>query len=347
MGKRKADQVNSPAEPIDIAASSEPAKLETPSIEAALPAESAAKIEASDSAPASEKVVEIEAPDFVPSTPSAAPADAVAPSAVPPPVAAVEAPAAEATSSAQSASQPPQTLPATVIPFRDDAEASEPAGSNTSTSWAWLKMPGVTPLAASIAIAAVAGAMAGSVATAGFGGLWASPAPVSKTADVRPLRDTITHLNDELAALKASIENSGRTTTAQFSRLGDRLDRVEHAQAEPAAKLTKLAEAVDRMEHRAPASVATSHEVTGSISAPPQPSQPATVAPVRPIGPPIIDGWIVRSVYNGAALIQARYGGLIEVEPGDSLPGLGRIENIHRKDGRWVVVTSKGMIVAR
>jgi hypothetical protein len=29
------------------------------------------------------------------------------------------------------------------------------------------------------------------------------------------------------------------------------------------------------------------------------------------------------------------------------LPGLGRIENIRRQDGRWVVVTSKGLILAR
>jgi hypothetical protein len=332
MGKRKADQPNSPAEQADIFTGSEPAKLEAPSTEAA---------------PPSENVAKIEAPDLVPTTPSAPQADAVTPPAVPPPVAATEAPQVEAASSAPPEAPSVQTLPATIMPFRDETEPSEPSASAASTSWAWLKMPGVTPLAASITIAAVVGAMAGSVATAGFGGLWASPPPSSKTADSRPLRDTIAHLNNELAALKASIENSGRTTTAQFSKLGDRLDRVEHAQAEPAAKLTKLAEAVDRIEHRTPASATTSHDVTGSIATPPQLSQPATAAPVRPVGPPIIDGWIVRSVYNGAALIQARYGGLIEVEPGDSLPGLGRIENIHRQDGRWVVVTSKGMIVAR
>jgi hypothetical protein len=61
----------------------------------------------------------------------------------------------------------------------------------------------------------------------------------------------------------------------------------------------------------------------------------------------VLDGWIVRRVYNGAALIQGRFGGVIEVEPGDNLPGLGRIETIRRQDGRWVVLTSRGMIVAR
>jgi hypothetical protein len=334
MGKRKADQPNPPAGQADIFAASEPAKLEASSTEVAPPAENSAKIEA---------------PDLVPATSSAAPADdgAVAPPDVPPPVAATEAPQLEAASSAPPEAPPVQMLPATIIPFRDEAEPPAPSASAETKSWAWLKMPGVTPLAASIAVAAVVGAMAGSVATAGLGGLWASAPPASRTADARPLRDTIAHLNNELAALKASIENSGRTTTAQFSKLGDRLDRVEHGQAEPAAKLNKLAEAVDRIEHRTPASANTSHDVTGSIATPAPLSQPAAAAPVRPIGTPIIDGWTVRSVYNGAALIQARYGGIIEVEPGDNLPGLGRIENIHRQDGRWVVVTSKGMIVAR
>ena len=32
---------------------------------------------------------------------------------------------------------------------------------------------------------------------------------------------------------------------------------------------------------------------------------------------------------------------------GDPVPGLGRIDAIRKQDGRWVVVTSKGLIVAR
>ena len=38
---------------------------------------------------------------------------------------------------------------------------------------------------------------------------------------------------------------------------------------------------------------------------------------------------------------------LVTPEAGDSLPGLGRIETIRRQDGRWVVVTSRGLIVSR
>ena len=59
----------------------------------------------------------------------------------------------------------------------------------------------------------------------------------------------------------------------------------------------------------------------------------------------VVPGWVVRSVYDGMALIQGRIG-LIEVEVGDPLPGGGRVEAIRRQDGRWVVVTSKGLILA-
>jgi len=35
---------------------------------------------------------------------------------------------------------------------------------------------------------------------------------------------------------------------------------------------------------------------------------------------------------------------VIEVEAGDVVPGVGRIESIRRQDGRWMVVTSNGII---
>ena len=38
---------------------------------------------------------------------------------------------------------------------------------------------------------------------------------------------------------------------------------------------------------------------------------------------------------------------LREVYAGDVVPGLGRIDAIRKQDGRWVVVTSKGLVVAR
>jgi hypothetical protein len=341
MGTRIGDQPASQAQDqsprAQDAAASEPAMIAAPSAAATPSATDAARIEA----PAASSV-------------ATQPADAESSASS---VAAIDAPQAAASQEEATERVRPVAPPKSIVLYRmsaraetaaaaDDAATSEAAGTSAKTSSPWPKR--VMPLAASIAVAAAVGAMAGSAATAGLGGLRASaPAPAKtadiKSTDMRPLRDTITRLNAELAALKASIENSGRTSNAQFSKLGDRLDRVERAQAEPAAKLAKLTEALDRIERRAPAATSTAHDVTGSIT--PPATQPAASA--RPSGPPVIEGWIVRSVYNGAALIQTRYGGVIEVEPGDNLPGLGRIENIRRQDGRWVVLTSRGMIVAR
>jgi hypothetical protein len=190
--------------------------------------------------------------------------------------------------------------------------------------------------------------MAGSMTTAGLGHLWSGepPARAASTDDPRGLKDSIARINADMTALKAAVETSGRSANSQLVKLGDRLDRFERAQVEPAAKLAKLAEAIERIEHHAPAMAApTLHDSTGSTAALAPPPQPQAV-PVRDTGPPVLEGWVVRSVYNGAALIQGRLG-VVEVERGDTLPGLGRIESIRRQDGRWVVVTSKGLITAR
>ena len=55
---------------------------------------------------------------------------------------------------------------------------------------------------------------------------------------------------------------------------------------------------------------------------------------------------MLRRVYDGAALIEGR-DGIIEVEPGMVAPGLGRIEASSAQDGRWVVVTSRGLVIGR
>ena len=244
-----------------------------------------------------------------------------------------------------------ETTTAAAPPSLDDVRPSAPeAPTATVTAFpSWARARRLTPLAASITIAVVVGALAGSLATAGLGSLWTSE-PATQSADAKPLHDAIARINADLAALKNAIDSSGKTANAQLTRLGDRFDRLERGQSEPAAKLAKLAEAVDRIEHRAPATqAAAAHDVTGSIAAPTlaAPATQPTVDPAKLAGPPVLDGWRVRSVYNGAALIQGRMGAVVEVEPGDNLPGLGRIETIRRQDGRWVVVTSKGLILAR
>ena len=158
-------------------------------------------------------------------------------------------------------------------------------------------------------------------------------------------------IENDILALKASVEHTARTDTAQFNKTSDRLDKLEKAQAEPAAKLAKLSEAVDKLRAAppvAPAAVAAApaaaKEVTGSVA----PAAPSPVAaPKVEVGRlPTVEGWRLRDVGNGGALIESRRG-IFEVYAGDPVPGLGRVDAIRRQDGRWVVVTSKGLIVAR
>src|SRR6267142_2766692 len=203
-------------------------------------------------------------------------------------------------------------------------------------------------LAAVVALAAMAGALGGALATAGLGH---SPGDAATTADNSALEATVARIDADIAALKASVENTAKANTAQVGKTSDRLDKVEKAQAEPAAKLAKLSEAVDKLRVAPVASVAAAaapaaaKEVTGSSSSPAA-ATPAAAAKPEMARLPTVDGWVLRDVTNGAALIEGRRG-MFEVYAGDPIPGLGRVDAIRRQDGRWVVVTGKGLIVAR
>jgi hypothetical protein len=150
----------------------------------------------------------------------------------------------------------------------------------------------------------------------------------------------------------AGVERTSKLGMSQFNKTSDRLDKVEKAQAEPAAKLAKLSEAVDRLRAAPPAvpvpvaaAPVAAKEVTGSIA--PPAATPAAVAPkVEVARLPTVEGWVLRDVANGGALIEGRQG-MYEVYAGDPVPGLGKVDAIRRQDGRWVVVTSKGLVVAR
>jgi hypothetical protein len=196
-----------------------------------------------------------------------------------------------------------------------------------------------TLLAATLALAAGLGAAAGAVGVPLVAQIASKPATaaaptaaIDATAEVQALKGMIAQLSTDLGALRTAVEQSGKPIP-QLGKLAERLDRIEKAQAEPAARIAKIGEAIERLEKRA---AAPANDITGAI--PPAP-------PAKP-SPTIIDDYVVRKVFDGVALVEGRRG-IIEVEPGMSLPGAGRIEEIRRQDGRWVVVTSKGLILSR
>ncbi|WP_426533280.1 hypothetical protein [Bradyrhizobium sp. McL0615] len=210
-------------------------------------------------------------------------------------------------------------------------------------------------MAAVVALATVAGALGGALATAGIGKLMAGDSAQASVKD-SALETSVARLDAEIVALKAGLEHNSKATTGQLNKASDRLDKVEKAQAEPAAKLAKLSETVDKLRAAqttttAAAAPAAAKDITGSIPQQVAAVTPPASAPAAPPKPemarlPTVEGWILRDVANGSALIESRRG-MYEVYAGDPIPGLGRVDAIRRQDGRWVVVTSKGLIVAR
>jgi hypothetical protein len=70
------------------------------------------------------------------------------------------------------------------------------------------------------------------------------------------------------------------------------------------------------------------------------------MTPVHSIAPApkVVSGYRVRDVFQGAALIESD-SGMIGVEPGEVVPGVGRVIAIKERAGRWIVVTESGEII--
>ena len=191
---------------------------------------------------------------------------------------------------------------------------------------------GRAKLVAIALIAAGIGAAGGSLASEGAQA-WLAGASPDKTAmladDIRELKNSLQGFKSDLASLKSATDQVIKASSSQAGKIGDRLERIEKAQAEPAAKIAKLSETVEKLK----AQPVPAPEVTGSV-------------PAAPPKPPIVPGWTLRDVQRGVALVEGPQG-LFDVEPGDPLPGLIRVEAVRRENGRWVVVTSKGWIVTR
>lgn len=194
-----------------------------------------------------------------------------------------------------------------------------------------------TLLAAALALAAALGAMIGALAGYGLARPAATAAVAGQTGmeDIQALNENVVQARTDLAALKLSMDSASRNVATQITKIGERLDRVERAQAEPVAKVNKAIEALERLSRGEAASAAK--DVTGAILPPGLATQGGK--------PGAVEGWVVRDVHRGTALLEGRMG-LIEVDPGDVVPGLGRVDAIRRQDGRWVVVTPRGLIMS-
>jgi hypothetical protein len=65
--------------------------------------------------------------------------------------------------------------------------------------------------------------------------------------------------------------------------------------------------------------------------------------PVPETRPTTIDGWTVREVNGGTAVLEGP-NGVWKATRGDTVPSVGKIDSIVRWGNRWIVVTSRGLI---
>lgn len=180
-------------------------------------------------------------------------------------------------------------------------------------------------LAASVTFAAALGAVVGALASGGFSAR-ARP-DVAAIEQNKAMQQSIARLGKEVTTLKASLDQANKSAHTQIAKISERL---EHAAA----------------------------EVTGSISAPqttapvlaplpsPRPAQRfAAVENQPPARVPVVAGWTIRDTRNGYVYVE-NHGEIYQVVLGAPLPGLGPVQSVKRQDGRWVVLTPKGIIVS-
>jgi hypothetical protein len=193
-----------------------------------------------------------------------------------------------------------------------------------------------------MALSAAAGSTVGAMAAS----LFSKQQPLSlddtKSIEVNNLRGVITQLSAEIASLKAAVDNNAKTANAQFAKMAERVDR---AQVEPAQRVQKLSELVEKLDRRVAAAPAQPQAVAAAPA--PAPEVTGSIAPKQQDRPPVVTGWIIREVFDGRAMVENERLGFFEVVPGANLPGIGRVEAVRRQDGRWVVVTPKGLILSQ
>ncbi len=171
--------------------------------------------------------------------------------------------------------------------------------------------------------------------------------------DVRSLKKSVD-------ALRASFESSKAETGATIAVLTAKIDRLQHDEA----RLQTPAERVVHGEKpitAAPITTASvTHPATPHVTGPAAPIETAVATPsaakpvtqaatpspsVEPKKKPqqMLVNWVVRDVYRGVALVEGPEG-QFEVGRGDPIPGAGTVESIEKRNGGWVLVTSRGIV---
>jgi hypothetical protein len=203
-------------------------------------------------------------------------------------------------------------------------------------------------LAASLTIAAAVGVVAGALATGAFSKPEAPTVDVAAQEERKAMQQSITRLSKEVTTLKANLEAANKSAHTQIAKLNDKLaERVKKESADVTGSIS-----APQTGAPAPAEQPAAAAATPTPIPQPRPAQVASAAAEPPPPPPpsamrasIVPGWWIRDARDGFVYVEG-HGEVYEVVPGAPLPGLGPVQQIKRQDGRWVVVTPRGIIVS-
>ncbi|KQT53331.1 hypothetical protein ASG52_04165 [Methylobacterium sp. Leaf456] len=158
------------------------------------------------------------------------------------------------------------------------------------------------------------------------------------------LREASEATRTETKALGGSIGRLEQGLDKRFATLSDTFAQAEREQGARLAGLTLTVEKKLQATVPAPPKPEARIETKPEIrpEAKPEPVQTGSL-PDR-AKPETVEGWAVRDVYDGVAILEDRRRRLVEVGAGDAVPGVGRVEAIERRGRNWVVVTRQGLI---
>jgi hypothetical protein len=159
---------------------------------------------------------------------------------------------------------------------------------------------------------------------------------------------------DVLPQSGSITQKPAQAAAAVTPELTQQLEAITRDLAAMRRRVDQLAATQEQMTHSIASLQAVEQDIKQKISSPP-------LLPAAPLPPPkngpsiatsqpparvsILADWSIRDSRDGYIFVQG-HGKVYPVAPGAPLPGLGPVERIKRQDGRWVVVTPKGIIVS-
>jgi hypothetical protein len=181
-------------------------------------------------------------------------------------------------------------------------------------------------LAASVALAALLGAAAGAIGTNAGLAARKPAADVAALDERKAMQQSIARLSKEVASLKTNLDAASKTAQNFAAKTADRL-----------AAMAEITGSI------APPQTVPASGPEATPLPPPRPAQEAVAPP--PVRLAVVPDWTIRMARDGMALVQG-HGELYQAVLGAPLPGLGPVQTIKREDGRWMVVTPRGIIVS-